>query len=110
MNILNSLEYSLDNLWQNVLKPPRTPICNDILGLKYSYTLNDNIYRRQDGKFKTFDNFEIRYTVYLKLNKNKTITPRKSRPFNKNFLTEIKNNVNFLYNETDSIEGIIIYL
>jgi hypothetical protein len=69
MEIFQNIEDSLGKIWKPVLKPERTPVDNDILGYRYMYTLNENVYRRQDGTFKTFDNLKLRYTCYLKLKK-----------------------------------------
>jgi hypothetical protein len=104
MEIFQNFENSLDKIWQPVLKPPRTPVSNDILGFRYLYTLNDNIYRRQDGTFKTFDNLTLRFTCYLKLKKNDILD---SREFISNRNSYPKKNLKELLEETEtnSIEG-----
>lgn len=103
MNILNDIEDSFDQIWKSVLKPSRTPVSNDDLGFKYVFTLNENIYRRQDDTFKSFDNLQLRYTCYLKMDRDAFTSSQQARSSRKSFrggrLAKL------ILKETDSIEG-----
>jgi hypothetical protein len=67
MNILQNIEESLKYIWKPVLNPLRRPICNDQLGTNYTYSNDGNFFKRLDGTLRTFDNFEITFTCYLRI-------------------------------------------
>ena len=70
MDLIEGMEESIERIWEPVIKPPRTPVSNDILGYKYIHTENGQVYRRKDMTLRTFDNLKLVYTCYFRLKKS----------------------------------------
>lgn len=67
MDLISDFESAVERIWEPVLKPPRTPVSNDLLGFNFVYTENERIYRRKDFKLKTFDHLKLHVTCYQRL-------------------------------------------
>lgn len=67
MDLFSEIDSVFERIWEPVLKPQRTPTCNDLLGFGYIYTENQRIYKRIDFKIRTFDYLQLQATCYLRL-------------------------------------------
>lgn len=70
MQLLKDLQEQIDRIWEPVLCPMRTPISEDLLGPPYSTLSSDSVYKRHDDTLKSFDNKELVFTVYIKINEH----------------------------------------
>lgn len=68
MDIVNNLKKNDGSLWDQVLRPERVQVSNDVLGYKYILSKESNAYQRRDGKVTTQDNLELKFTCYLRVN------------------------------------------
>lgn len=95
MNLWKELQDKYDRVWEPILKPNRKPVLNDALGSHFITTQNDKIYRRIDSTFRTFDNLELIFTCFVKVDRrlsNVVIKKGKSSFYNLSNIN-IKNNV-----------------
>lgn len=69
MNLWKELQEKYDRVWEPILKPLRKPVLNDVLGSHFITTSNEKIYRRVDSSFRTFDNLEMIFTCFLRVDR-----------------------------------------
>jgi hypothetical protein len=68
MQLFEELKQQIDKVWEPVLCPVRTPISQDLLGGEYVSLNTDIMFRRHDQKLKTFDQHDLEFSLYLKIN------------------------------------------
>ena len=68
MQIIKDLQDQIERAWEPILKPPRTPLSNDILGYKYVNVGEEAVFKRHDDTFTSFDDLKLHYTCYFKIN------------------------------------------
>jgi hypothetical protein len=68
MQLLKELQEQIDKIWEPVLCPIRTPICDDLLGPQYISVSLDSVYKRHDEIIESFDKKELVFTTFTKIN------------------------------------------
>jgi hypothetical protein len=58
----------IDRIWEPVLCPIRTPICDDLLGPQYISISLESVYKRHDEIIESFDKKELVFTTFVKIN------------------------------------------
>lgn len=68
MNIIEKLKNQISRVWEPVLCPVRTPICNELLGGEFVSVSSDSLYMRHDDHIETPDHKCLFFSTYLKTN------------------------------------------
>ena len=68
MQLLKDLQDQIDKIWEPVLCPVRTPVSDDLLGSQYISVGMDSIYKRHDEVLSSFDNKELIFSTFIKIN------------------------------------------
>ena len=68
MQLLKELQEQIDKIWEPVLCPIRTPICDELLGPQYISVSMESVYKRHDDVLESFDNKQLVFTTFTKIN------------------------------------------